>query len=70
MGAEAFEQAHGVVDELGDLRIDIGIAQRRAEGDAQALDALLEFRCVVGTVIGQRVPVAGIGLGDDIHHQG
>ena len=68
--AEGLELAHGRIDERGDLGIDIGVPQSGRVGDAHPADAVIEPGEVVDSVVGQRCPVAGIGLRDDVHHEG
>ena len=56
-------------DGCGDLRVDVGVPERRRVGDAETGDTAVEPFQVVGAVRWQRRPVTGVGTLEHVHHQ-
>ena len=60
-GAEIAKDVHRLAHDVGDLGIDLGIAEIRRVGDAKVGDALVEAEAPVAPLAGQRLPVPRIG---------
>ena len=63
------KSVYRLVNQRGDFRVDAGIAQRAAVGDAPAFDAVVESFAVVDIARRRLIPVAHIGACDDVEHE-
>ena len=59
--AEIAEDLERIAHDLGDLGVDLGVAEVRRVGDAKIGHAFVEAEPPVAPVVRQRVPVARIG---------